>query len=115
MTNAVGCLRGDVVRAIAVVAGSGPRGTCRGQVAVWLTHGTDDMNVRFASGEASRDHWVAANHCTDMTVPGMPMQCQNYQGCDEGLPVIWCPHTADGGHQHPSFGRAAVREFLASF
>ena len=27
MTNAVGCLRGDVVRAIAVVAGSGPQNT----------------------------------------------------------------------------------------
>ena len=51
----------------------------------------------------------------NMTEPGEPMQCQNYIGCDPGFPVIWCPHTADGGHQHPSFGRAAVREFLASF
>jgi len=115
MTNAVGCLRGDVVRAIAAVAGSGPRGQCKGQVAVWLTHGTDDMNVGFSSGEGSRDHWVAANHCMDQTEPGMPMQCQSYVGCDAGHPVIWCPHTGDGGHQHPSFGRAAVREFLASF
>lgn len=73
------------------------------------------MNVGFASGEASRDHWVAANHCMNTTEPGTPMQCQNYAGCDAGHPVIWCPHTGDGGHQHPSFGRAAVREFLASF
>ncbi len=115
MTNAVGCLRGDVVRAIAAVAGSGPRSTCTGQVAVWLTHGTDDMNVSFSSGEGSRDRWVAANHCMDMTEPGEPMQCQNYVGCDAGHPVIWCPHTGDGGHQHPSFGRAAVRAFLAGF
>ncbi|HVR19272.1 MAG TPA: hypothetical protein VMS65_06245, partial [Polyangiaceae bacterium] len=117
MTNAVGCLRGDVVRAIAVVAGSGPRGSasCRGQVAAWLTHGMDDDSVSFTSGEASRDHWVAANHCTMETLPGVPAQCQNYQGCDAGYPVIWCPHVNDGGHQHPSFGRAAVREFLASF
>ena len=117
MTNAVGCLRGDVVRAIAVVAGSGPRGSaqCRGQVAAWLTHGMDDENVDFSSGEASRDRWALANHCTTTTMPGMPAQCQNYQGCDAGHPVIWCPHVNDGGHQHPSFGRAAVREFLASF
>jgi len=117
MTNAVGCLRGDIVRAIAVVAGSGPRGsaTCRGQVAAWLTHGMDDESVDFTSGEASRDHWVAANHCTMETLPGTPAQCQNYQGCDAGHPVIWCPHVNDSGHQHPSFGRAAVREFLASF
>jgi poly(3-hydroxybutyrate) depolymerase len=117
MTNAVGCLRGDVVRAIAVVAGSGPRGSsaCRGQVAAWLTHGVEDESVDFSSGEASRDHWVAANHCTTMTLPGMPEPCQDYQGCDAGHPVVWCPHMNDGGHQHPSFGRAAVREFLASF
>jgi poly(3-hydroxybutyrate) depolymerase len=116
MTNAVGCLRGDVLRAIAVVAGSGPRGSsCKGQVAAWLTHGTDDTSVSFASGEKSRDFWVAANHCMSTTVTGTPAQCQNYQGCDAGYPVIWCPHTADGGHQHPSFGRQAVREFFATF
>ncbi|HEX6767254.1 MAG TPA: prolyl oligopeptidase family serine peptidase, partial [Polyangiaceae bacterium] len=117
MTNAVGCLRGDVVRAIAVVAGSGPRNSasCRGQVAAWLTHGMDDDSVPFSSGEASRDHWVSSNHCTMDTLPGMPAQCSVYQGCDAGYPVIWCPHVNDGGHQHPSFGRAAVREFLATF
>jgi poly(3-hydroxybutyrate) depolymerase len=116
MTNALGCFKGDVIRAIAVVAGSGPRGSsCQGQVAAWLTHGMDDDSVNFTSGEASRDHWVEANHCTTTTLPGMPSQCLNYQGCDAGYPVIWCPHVDDGGHQHPSFGRAAVREFLASF
>jgi poly(3-hydroxybutyrate) depolymerase len=116
MTNAVGCHRGDVVRAIAAVAGSGPRAaSCRDQVAAWITHGMDDEIVGFASGEASRDHWVAANHCTSTTTPGMPPACQNYEGCDAGYPVIWCPHVDDAGHQHPSFGRAAVREFLNSF
>ena len=116
MTNFVGCMRGDVVRAIAVVAGSGPRSdTCQGQVAAWLTHGMDDESVDFESGEASRDHWIEANHCTMDTLEGDPAQCLNYQGCDAGYPVIWCPHVNDGGHQHPSFGREAVREFLASF
>jgi poly(3-hydroxybutyrate) depolymerase len=116
MTNAVGCLRGDLVRAIAVVAGSGPRSsTCKGQVAVWLTHGTDDASVSYASGEKSRDSWVLANHCMQTTMPGTPAQCLDYQGCDAGHPVIWCPHTADGGHQHPSFGKAAVRNFFAQF
>lgn len=117
MTNAVGCLRGDVVRAIAVVAGSGPhRGAmCRGEVAVWLTHGMDDDAVQFSSGEASRDHWLQANGCDTTAVPGSPPACQSYQGCRAGQPVIWCPHVGDGGHQHPSFGRAAVREFMAQF
>jgi poly(3-hydroxybutyrate) depolymerase len=116
MTNFVGCQRGDIVRAIAAVAGSGPYGSsCQGKVAVWLTHGMDDMNVQFSAGEASRAFWVKANGCTEMTVPGEPMQCLNYQGCDPEHPVIWCPHVNDGGHQHPSFGRKAARDFLASF
>ena len=115
MTNALGCLRGDVLRAIGVVAGSGPYGTCKGEVAVWITHGMDDDVIPFSSGEASRDHWVTANHCSMMTSVGDPMQCQNYQGCDPGFPVIWCPHVNDGGHQEPSFGRAAIRAFFASF
>jgi hypothetical protein len=29
--------------------------------------------------------------------------------------VIWCPHAGDGGHQHPSFGRKAVRQFFAHY
>jgi hypothetical protein len=32
-----------------------------------------------------------------------------------GYPVIWCPHVGDAGHQIPSFGREAMRRFLASF
>jgi poly(3-hydroxybutyrate) depolymerase len=116
MTNAVGCYRGEVLRAIAVVAGSGPRANeCPGEVAVWITHGMDDDSVAFSRGEASRDFWASENNCSDMTVQGDPEQCQNYTGCDEGFPVIWCPHDNDGGHQHPSFGREAVRQFLASF
>ncbi len=116
MTNAVGCLRGDVVRAIAVVAGSGPRArSCQGQVAAWLTHGMDDESVDFSSGEGSRDHWVEANGCSTTTLPGEPAECQVYQECDPDHPVIWCPHVDDGGHQHPSFGREAVRQFLAQF
>ncbi|MBN1653733.1 MAG: hypothetical protein JXA30_08155 [Deltaproteobacteria bacterium] len=115
MTNAVGCLRGNVLRAIAVVAGSGPYSACQGQVAVWITHGVDDTYIPYTSGEASRDRWVTANDCANTTTAGNPAQCQNYDGCDSGYPVIWCPHENDGGHQHPSFGRQAVLEFFDSF
>jgi poly(3-hydroxybutyrate) depolymerase len=116
ITNALGCYKGDVLRAIAVAAGSGPRAsTCLDRVAVWITHGMDDGNVDFASGEGSRDFWVRANGCTTTTAPGDPAQCLNYQGCMPGYPVIWCPHVGDAGHQIPSFGREAMRRFLASF
>ena len=102
MTNAVGCFRGDVIRAIAVVAGSGPNNTsqCKGPVAAWITHGMDDGNVQFTSGERSRDFWLMKNGCTTTTAQGTPMQCQNYQGCMPGYPVIWCPHVGETGHRN---------------
>ena len=50
-----------------------------------------------------------------MTMPGMPAQCLVYQSCDPDHGVTFCPHVNDGGHQEPSFGRAAVRAFFASF
>ena len=78
MTNAVGCFRGDVIRAIAAIAGSGPNNTsqCKGPVAAWITHGMDDENVAFTSGERSRDFWLMQNGCTTTTAQGTPMQCQ---------------------------------------
>ncbi|HEY7372739.1 MAG TPA: hypothetical protein VIF57_11305 [Polyangia bacterium] len=117
MTNAVGCFRGDVIRAIAAVAGSGPSNPsqCKGPVAVWITHGMDDDSVAFTSGEKSRDFWLMEDGCTTTTTQGTPMECQNYQGCMPGYPVIWCPHVGETGHQEPPWGRVAVREFFAGF
>ena len=51
----------DIVRAIAVVAGSGPRGQCKGQVAVWLTHGTaarGPSSARITS--TGRFEWISS-------------------------------------------------------
>ena len=117
MTNAVGCLRGDVVRAIAAIAGSGPNNTsqCKGPVAAWIIHGMDDGNVSFESGQRSRDFWRMANGCATTTTQGNPMQCVNYDGCMPGYPLIWCQHVGETGHQQTSWGRVAVREFFASF
>jgi poly(3-hydroxybutyrate) depolymerase len=117
MTEAVGCLRGDVVRAIAAIAGSGPNNTsqCKGPVAAWIVHGMDDDSVPFTSGQKSRDFWVMKNGCATTTTQGTPMQCQNYEGCMPGYPVIWCQHVGETGHQEPAWGRVAVREFFAGF
>ncbi len=117
MTNALGCLRGSVIRAIAPIAGSGPNSTaqCQAPVAAWINHGTDDDAVSFASGQRARDFWLMKNGCTTTTVQGAPMQCQNYQSCMAGYPVIWCQHTGETGHQQTAWGRVAVREFFAGF
>ncbi len=105
-TNALGCYRGDPLRAIAPVAG-GPPGygrqvTCTGQVAAWIAHGQNDPTVQFSQGVASRDFWIGRNGCsTTETVTWDPQPaCVAYQGCQADLPVIWCVH--DEGHNWPN-------------
>jgi polyhydroxybutyrate depolymerase len=118
MSDTVGCEMGNVVRAITPMSGSGPyvfRGAkpCVGQVAVWMSHGNQDTTVPFEAGVASRDHWVAANHCTGQTSPVGPGTCVEYQGCDPGYPVDWCEF--DGGHVIPSFAAQGIWQFLSRF
>ncbi|MET0388735.1 MAG: prolyl oligopeptidase family serine peptidase [Polyangiales bacterium] len=117
MSNTLGCQMGDVFRAIAPMSGSGPLrfggGTCVGQVAAWLSHGTMDTVVQFSAGEGSRDHWVMTNHCTAETAPVTPDGCVAYQGCDGGFPVHWCQF--EGGHTVPPFAGDAIWQFFSQF
>jgi poly(3-hydroxybutyrate) depolymerase len=118
MSNTLGCAMGDVFRAITPMSGLGPSGfgrapACKGQVAVWLAHGTQDMTVAFDAGQASRDFWAKANHCSTTTAPTTPAECVAYQGCDPGFPVDWC--TFDGGHTVVSFEPVGIWSFLQQF
>jgi polyhydroxybutyrate depolymerase len=118
MSNTVGCALGDDFRAIAPMSGAGPSAfggsTCTGQVAAWLSHGNTDMVVAFSSGQASRDHWVMANHCdANMTQPEGSNGCLAYQGCDAGYPVVWCEFT--GGHMPPSYATEEIWTFFSQF
>jgi len=117
MSNTVGCQLGDLFRAIAPMAGAGPRAfggaMCVGQVAAWLTHGNMDSVVSFESGQGSRDHWVMSNHCQSTTTPVGPERCVAYEGCDAGYPVHWCEF--DGDHTIPPFAADAIWSFFSQF
>jgi polyhydroxybutyrate depolymerase len=114
MSNTLGCQMGDVFRAIAPMSGSGPsRAMCVGQVAVWQSHGDNDTVVPTASGLASRDSWVKANHCQMQTVAVDPSPCVAYTGCDADSPVTFCEFS--GGHTVPPFAAAAIWTFFAQF
>ncbi|HMI93700.1 MAG TPA: prolyl oligopeptidase family serine peptidase [Polyangiales bacterium] len=121
MSNTLGCQMGDVFRAIAPMSGSGPRGMCTGQVAVWMSHGNTDTVVPFDStvmggfsgGVQSRDFWAKANHCETTTTVVGPERCVAYEGCDEGHPVHWCEF--DGGHTIPSYASEAIWSFFSMF
>jgi poly(3-hydroxybutyrate) depolymerase len=123
MSNALGCFRGDVLRAIAPVAGMPPRAggrpgsaaTCAGEVAAWIAHGENDETVDFTSGGvATRDFWIGRNGCSaSESTPATPAECVAYSACKADLPVQWCVH--QDGHNWPSFGGAAIWTFFASF
>lgn len=111
-SNHLGCVRGDVLRGIAPVAGAGPLAdtVCNGQVAVWIAHGDPDPVVAFSSGVASRDYWLGRNHCSTRTrAVGSGVE---YEGCDAGHEVRWVVHGS--GHGWPSFIPGEVEAFFTS-
>jgi poly(3-hydroxybutyrate) depolymerase len=85
---------------------------CTGQVDAVIIHGKNDNVVGPANGPATRDFYVALNHCTSMSmaVAGYSdtlSNCVEYQGCDPGFPVVFCQHTdpnySNTNHGWPAF------------
>ncbi len=113
-TIALGCVEGDVFRAIAAMSGE-VMGTCAGthRIAYWGSHGTSDPTIPIAMGRAARDTFRAIDHCTAQTVAGTQSGCVAYQGCDAGFPITWCEF--DGVHEPPSFSGEAIWAFLSQF
>jgi polyhydroxybutyrate depolymerase len=118
--NLLGCQRGDVLRAIAPVAGGGPFGqtggapSCERPVSAWIAHAEDDETVLFANGEGSLDYWLGSDDCdAESFEPVQPDPCVAYRGCASGLAVRWCAY--EGGHDWPSFAAEGIWEFFESF
>lgn len=116
MSNAIGCQMGDVVRAIAPMAGSLWSGCAPSahRVAALFIHAQDDNVVPYSAGEAARDIFIARNNCSANTVPIGSNGCVEYQGCSAGKPVVWCG-TATGGHWHPGFSAKETKTFFERF
>ena len=128
-SNDIGCDVGDLVRAIAPIAGAGPGfgqfggggPTCMGQVAALMIHGETDETVPFTSGEESRDHWLAANGCGDQAAPVENAACAAYEGCEcveysgcqADHPVQFCSHP--DGHIIPNFSAQTIWNFFQRF
>jgi polyhydroxybutyrate depolymerase len=115
MSNALGCFRSSALRAMGAVAGGPPFGACEADtIAAWITHGTEDLVVPFSQGEASRDALLDRNGCAATTTAVEPAPCEAYDGCAEGMPVVWCPHdeTDLSGHMWPRFAGAAIWAFF---
>ncbi|HET6583499.1 MAG TPA: hypothetical protein VFG69_08625 [Nannocystaceae bacterium] len=116
MSNALGCFRGDALRAIGAVAGGPAFAACEpGRVAGLMVHGTLDEIVAFELGVMARDALLERNACADTTMPTDPDPCVAYDGCDAGYDVHWCEHSdpAFQGHTWPSWAGPAIWAFFA--
>jgi polyhydroxybutyrate depolymerase len=131
-SSILGCEHAEVLRAVAPcatkVVSAYPltvsRRTCTGQVAAVVIHGKNDNVVGPENGPATRDFYVALNHCGTTTQPVQgytdPMSnCVQYQGCDAGYPVYWCQHTDPnyGGTNHgwPRFAPNMLWSLFSSY
>ncbi len=113
-THALGCRRGDILRAIAPVAGALlDRDNCVGQVAVLQIQGANDNLVSLSLIKPTRDYWIAINSCSkEQTGEGVDPVCTAYGGCDAQFPVEYCEH--EGGHEWPDFASEAIWNFFKS-
>ena len=106
----------DRLRGIGAVGGFLRERDCQGQVAAMIIHGVRDAVVSPLSGEASRDLYLVRNGCDDVAEPSNIEPCLRYQGCQEGMPVEWCPHDEptyeDTNHGWPSFASEALADFF---
>lgn len=112
------CHRSEAHRAVAsIAAGVGNVEDCPGRVPIWLSHGQDDGTIAFSEGESHREHWAERNGCDPVIDPGgfVVDACAELRGCDEGLPVVWCPTTgADwDGHAPPALADEAIWAFFS--
>jgi poly(3-hydroxybutyrate) depolymerase len=121
MTNRLGCSRGDVLRAVAPVAGGQPFGggssaECVGEVAAFLVHGTYDPTVEIEQGQAALSNYTSANGCLETSVP-VTSECVSYDGCSGDLAVTWCEHDTpeEDAHNWPDFAAEGIWGFFSAF
>jgi poly(3-hydroxybutyrate) depolymerase len=112
--HTLGCKRGNVLRAIAPVAGSLlDHNDCIGQVAVMQIQGKNDTAVPLSMIKPSRDYRIAINSCDKESIDeGRDPVCIAYGNCDPQFPVQYCEH--EGGHEWPDFASTAMWSFFES-
>jgi poly(3-hydroxybutyrate) depolymerase len=109
MTHRLACIRGDMLRGVASIAGGQSGRDCTGNVAALLIHDRNDGTVNISASEGTRDDHAMRNGC-DLEAARTPTEapCEAYVGCDADLPVVWCEtsgmnHSRQDGLAAPIF------------
>ncbi|MBC8068785.1 MAG: hypothetical protein IAG13_10670 [Deltaproteobacteria bacterium] len=115
MTHVLACVRADVLRGVASIAGGQAGFDCPGPVAALLIHDTNDSIVGIAASLAARDDHLARNGCDPSSSTAVdPDPCQSFQGCDPGLPVVWCQTAMQDHSRQDGLAGPAFWNFLAA-
>ena len=115
MANALGCARGDVLRAFSSVDGGilfgGGAGACKRPVPAWVNHYLmDPTDPYMQDGIPTRDLVVSLNSGANPVAYDAPNPCVEYAGKQ---PFVWC--TPPGAfHQWPDFATASMQRFFDS-
>ena len=115
LANQLGCIRADVLRGIATVAGGNPGvRNCGGPIAQMFVHDTGDTSNVISGSESARDRLLTLNNCDESSepVPEEPSPCVRYQGCDPGYPVVWCATSGEGHNRQDNLTAPAFWNFF---
>lgn len=115
MSHRLACVRGDMLRAVATIGGGQGGNGCAGSVGALIMHDSTDMTVLIPTSISARDAHLSRNACGDTTVPWSHDPCVEYQGCDAGLPVVWCETTGNQHGRQDSLTGPAFWDFFDSF
>ncbi len=117
LTHRLGCVRGDMLRGVATIAGGQGGSSCVGTVAALLIHDDTDSIVALSASEAARDTHLARNGC-DAAAPRTPTAfppCEAYAGCDPATPVVWCQTTGLDHSRQDHLSAPAFWDFFSGF
>jgi poly(3-hydroxybutyrate) depolymerase len=116
LANQLGCIRANVLRAGATVAGGNP-GTrnCMGKFAHMFVHDRGDTSNQISGSISARDRLLDVNSCGTETAPQDPSPCVRYQGCDPGYPVVWCETMGQNHNRQDNVTAPAFWKFFQEF
>lgn len=119
MAEKVTCLRGNVVRGMAAIAGPAFWGNCSHPAASLLMHNPADPLVSYTSGRQALEERLEENTCGSEVVATEinGYSCDQYISCRTGNQVSWCDYGAAlGGYPHswPKNGTTAILAFFES-
>jgi poly(3-hydroxybutyrate) depolymerase len=114
MTHRLACIRGELFRGVASIAGGQPGNNCTGNTAALLIHDLNDPTVNISASEATRDNHLERNSCTSppSSTPTDHPPCVEYAGCAK--PVVWCQTTGRGHDRQDAVAAPIFWSFLSS-